>query len=261
MAIERLVPGTIEWESYYANHICRYAFVKEYLKDHKNVNLLDAACGVGYGSNFMSENPNWNITGVDKSVDALAIADKCFSKSNINFIEDDCQNFSKANLYQPYDIIVSFETLEHLPEPNLFLKNCFNSLRQGGKLIISTPNKLVTSPEGTIEWEFHEKEYLPKELFEILTNNGFIHIKIFGQHLTQIGKLKDQFRNELYKINSNPFIRFGKKIQKFFKRYKPSALLPEQEEDFEIIPYNDINALTAQSKKGPFVLIAVCEKS
>lgn len=261
MAIERLVPGTIEWESFYANHISRYSFAREHIDKDEFTNILDAACGVGYGSKFLSENPNFNVVGIDKSVEALKIAEKNFSNKNINFIEDDCETFSNSSLQKPFDIIVSFETLEHLKEPKLFLKNCFLNLKENGKLIISTPNKLVTSPDGKIEWKFHEKEYLPKELYELLVENGFSNIKIFGQQLTLIGKLKDQIRNELHKINSNPFLRIGKKIQILFNRYKLSALLPEYDEDFEIVLYENLDALTFQGKKGPFVLIAVCEKN
>ena len=52
MAIERIVPGTIEWEAFYANHICRYQFAKEQIEKTDAVHILDAACGTGYGSFF-----------------------------------------------------------------------------------------------------------------------------------------------------------------------------------------------------------------
>jgi hypothetical protein len=55
MAIERIVPGTKEWDAFYANHIFRYQFAANILKEDSIAKLLDAACGVGYGSAFLAK--------------------------------------------------------------------------------------------------------------------------------------------------------------------------------------------------------------
>lgn len=260
MAIERIVPGTLEWDAFYANHICRYHFAKEQIQNKNAVKILDAACGVGYGSFFLGTDEQLEITAVDRSKEALKIAKEKFTKANINFIEDDCHTLQNAAAFAPYDCVVSFETLEHLPSPELFIRSCYHNLAQGGALIISTPNQLVSSPDGNIKWEFHEKEYKPDELFKFLSVEGFSEINIFGQQMTFIGKLRDQFRAELNKINSNPFIRIGKKIQEVLRGRKFSAILPEQAEDFEIVAYKNPDEIITLGKKGPFVLIAVCKK-
>ncbi len=260
MAIERIVPGTNEWEAFYANHICRYAFAKEQIELSNATSILDAACGVGYGSSFLAINGQLSIIAIDRSLEALKIANQNFSKNNIKFIEDDCHTLEAASLYGAYDAIVSFETLEHLPQPDLFIKNCFINLKQHGKLIISTPNQLVSSPGGDLNWEFHEKEYTPHELIEILSGAGFTEIKIYGQQMTSIGQLRDKFRAELNRINSNPFMRLGRTIQKITKSYKFPAVLPEQAEDFEIKLYDTAEELMALGLKGPFVLITTCKK-
>jgi len=260
MAIERIVPGTVEWEAFYANHICRYQFAKDKISEFNSINVLDVACGVGYGSFFLGANKLLKITAVDRSNEALSIARENFIRENVQFIEDDCHTLQKASVSAPFDCIVSFETLEHLPQPELFIKCCYNNLKQGGKLMISTPNQLVSSPDGQLNWEFHEKEYTVEELIGILSSTGFRNISVWGQQMTMIGKMRDQFRAELNKVNSNPFMRMGRKIQQLFKGYKFSAVLPEQAEDFEIAAYNEPDEITRLGKSGPFVLIAICEK-
>ena len=260
MAIERIVPGTIEWEAFYANHICRYQFAKEQIDKINATKILDAACGVGYGSFFLGSDESLKITAIDRSAEALDIAIKKFTRNNINFLEDDCHTLINASGSALFDCIVSFETLEHLPHPDLFIKSCYSNLKKDGQLIISTPNQLVSSPDGKLDWEFHEKEYTPYELYEILLVAGFSDIKIFGQEMTAVGKMRDQFRAELNKINSNPFVRIGKKIQSILKGHQYTAVLPEQLEDFEIKSYNALEDISNLGTKGPFVLIAICKK-
>jgi SAM-dependent methyltransferase len=262
MSIERIVPGTIEWDAFYANHIARYNFAKEQLAAaiNKKISILDAACGVGYGSNFLASNINCTVTAVDRSIDALTVANKNFASSVIRFLEDDCHTLQAAANYGAYDAVVSFETLEHLPQPEKFIAACYQNLNTGGILIISTPNQSVSSPDGNLDWEFHEKEYQPQEMLELLSKAGFSNIKLYGQQMTAIGKLRSQFRAELNKVNSNPFMRLGRFIQKVFKGHQYNAVLPEQAEDFEIVFYNSPDAINALAQNGPFVLIAVCNK-
>jgi SAM-dependent methyltransferase len=260
MAIERIVPGTIEWDAFYANHIGRYQFAKERINDLNATDILDAACGVGYGSFLLGADDRLKITGVDNSKDALDVAGTHYKRKNIEFRKDDCHTLTNASDAGPFDCIVSFETLEHLPRPEVFIESCFENLSASGELIVSTPNQLVSSPEGKIDWEFHEKEYTPGEFVRILSAAGFSSVNLFGQQMTSIGKLRAQIRAELHKINSNPFLRMGRTAQRLIRGHRFSAVLPEQAEDFEIRPYSDPEELSRLGDSGPFVMIAVCTK-
>lgn len=259
MSIERIVPGTNEWDLFYANHICRYAFAKEQIEKCEATNILDAACGVGYGSFFLAADEKLTLTAIDRSEEALDIANKNFSHKNTRFIVDDCHTLMAASAYGKYDAVVSFETLEHLPHPEKFVKSCFLNLKQGGKLIISTPNQFVSSPGG-LNWYFHEKEYTPVELIKFLSDAGFSQINIYGQQMTAIGKLREQVRSELNRINSNPYMRLGRMIQRIIKDHKFPAVLPEQRDDFEMKLYRNPQEIMALGLGGPFVLIATCTK-
>ncbi len=260
MSFERLVPGTIEWDMYHANHQNRYNFALEQFKGHTIHKVLDAATGVGYGAHYLAENGNYTITAIDRNVEAILFAKKNFQHSLLDFVEDDCETFGKISPVFPFDAVVSFETLEHLSNPLDFLQNCFNSLRNDGILIISTPNKYINSRYEMNDWDFHEKEYTPAEFVSMLKEQGFGDIKIYGQELTSLGRFRAQVRAELNRINSNPFARFGKWIQQTIRKAKFGAVLPEQPEDFEIVAYPDTSDIEKKGSAGPFALIAVCKK-
>ena len=261
MAYERLVPGTKEWDLYYANHQSRYSFAVGELEKISGSNILDAATGVGYGAHYLAQHfPQKQLLAIDRNEEALQIAKAQFKSTNLLFLYDDCEKFDSVPQHAPFDAIISFETLEHLPNPEKFLQNCFNVLGENGLLVISTPNQWVSSPDGKNAWEFHEKEYKPEELIDLLSAQGFTNIHLYGQQLTAIGLLRQQMRGELNKLHSNPFTRIGKKLQTLVKGTRFKSILPEQPEDFEIVPYPDTNVIAQKGVKGPFVLIAVCSK-
>lgn len=256
MAIERIVPGTNEWDAFYENHINRYQFASSKIDSKLELKILDAACGVGYGSYFLSKVENSSIFSIDRSDYAIDIAKNNFKSENIHYLVDDCHTLAKSSLFGPFDYIVSFETLEHLPFPTEFLNKCYDNLSVGGKLIISTPNKQISLKENLIKWEFHEQEYTPKEFSTLLYDTGFTNIQLYGQYLTPIGKLRKDIRAEINTILSNPFIRFGQWIQKYFRGSNFKLPLLEQSEDFEIVKLD----ISENDNREPFVLLAVCEK-
>jgi SAM-dependent methyltransferase len=260
MAIERIVPGTKEWDAFYANHIMRYQFAVQELKKINAATILDAACGVGYGAAFIArEIPVKKVIAVDRSKEALDIANKNFKTNNLEFLTDDCHTLQTAAGHAPYDAVVSFETFEHLPKPADFLAACYSNLKIGGSIIISTPNKSVSSPQE-LNWEYHEKEYTATELFESLSAAGFKNISLYGQQFNMKGIIKNEVRGELNRLFSNPFVRAGMWIQSKLKGHSFGPVLKECIDDFEIAAYNNPSVCEEKGLAGPFVLIAVAQK-
>lgn len=261
MAIERITPGTKEWTLFYGNHISRYIFAKKILEENNCKKILDIACGVGYGANYLSEISGSEIIGVDRSVEALRTADTHFKAGNIQFIKDDCIVPLNLDEHNHFDGIASFETLEHLKEEetNLFLKNLYDKLKTGGTLIISTPNALVSSTSGVVNWDFHEKEYTPDEFYQMLVTAGFKDLQLFGQKFSEIGRLRDDIKKTMNAVTSNPFFRLGRFLQKIKGIKLNDSILHEKENDFSIMKYQK-KEIAEQKSSGPFVLIIVCNK-
>lgn len=129
MAIERIVPNTPAWDAYYSNHICRYNFAISQILFVQPTYILDAACGVGYGTKALSLINDTHVVGIDISNDALKIAKSIYNANNVDYISDDCQTMGALESFKPFDYIISFETLEHLKNPNVFLQSCFDHFK------------------------------------------------------------------------------------------------------------------------------------
>ncbi|WP_276485870.1 class I SAM-dependent methyltransferase [Paraflavitalea pollutisoli] len=263
MSIERIEPGTAGWSAYYANHINRYMFALQQIDRNTPARLLDAACGVGYGTQFLANHTQCHSTGVDINTHALDIANRQFRTPNTDFLLDDCTKLNNAASKGLYDYVVSFETFEHLSEPEAFLESTKKVMKPGGKVILSTPNINVSSPgssDGKVAWEFHEKEYTPAEFYGMIDAAGFKNIQFYGQQYTTRGKLKSELMGDLHQLWSNPFMRAGRWIQQVFRGRKFEPLMKESIEDFEIVPYGSPADCDALKTNGPFVQIIVAEK-
>ncbi|MDZ7764971.1 MAG: class I SAM-dependent methyltransferase [Melioribacteraceae bacterium] len=120
------------------DHVGRYKFASNYIKP--NTVILDIACGVGYGSNLIaSKVSDARVVGVDIDKDAIAYAEKHYAHENVEFIIDDAH---KPNLPEnDFDYVISFETLEHLPNPDSFIASINRVIKKDGLFIFSSPNQ------------------------------------------------------------------------------------------------------------------------
>ncbi len=175
---ERFVPSNVS-DLLELEHRKRYEFACRY---SRGKSVLDIACGSGYGSRMLLEAGAEQVTGVDISSEAIEYAVKNYGNQNLHFITSDAECYNSGK----YDLIVSFETLEHLDRRQMFLSNLNTMLRNNGMLIISTPNKKITSPMKSphkIRNKYHKYEYTQKEIIVALHEVGFRKILKFGQHL------------------------------------------------------------------------------
>jgi SAM-dependent methyltransferase len=101
---------------------------------HRIQTILDAGCGKGYYLAMMSEIlPRSKITGYD----ILESKEwKQYAKPDINFIVKDLRLMSDENAY---DLVISIDSLEHIPNNKLVLKNFYRALHPGGYLYFHIP--------------------------------------------------------------------------------------------------------------------------
>jgi SAM-dependent methyltransferase len=117
-----------------------YRLVSEYLVPLKGKRVLEVACGRGGFANRMAAMGAVTF-GTDFSATALQIArGKSVQNGGVRLelIQADAQNLPYAD--ESFDVVVSCETIEHLPHPCAALKEMARICRAGGLLYLTTPN-------------------------------------------------------------------------------------------------------------------------
>jgi len=174
---EFIVPGRTAYDTV-QEHLARYAFAGTYVNGNR---VLDIACGTGYGSALLRSYGAASIAGVDISLNGLEFAHAHYQALGINFAQADAlmTPFPAAS----FDIVVSFETIEHLEQPHAFLREIHRLLRPGGVLICSSPNKRVYSL-GLVRPinPYHVREFTVREFSQLLSMVFHRQPQIFAQH-------------------------------------------------------------------------------
>ncbi|HBO78999.1 MULTISPECIES: methyltransferase domain-containing protein [Cupriavidus] len=120
-------------------HVVRYNWASKFIRPNDVV--IDAACGLGYGTYAMRHlSAASRFYGIDGSGWAVDYATASFASDNTEFIAgflpDALGRFEDASV----DVVVSFETLEHVAAPTALLDEFRRVLRPGGRIIVSVPN-------------------------------------------------------------------------------------------------------------------------
>jgi SAM-dependent methyltransferase len=167
---ERMVPerasGRTFWE-----HIGRYRFARDFVRGKR---VLDVACGEGYGAAALAKAGAASVVGVDLSVAACEHARR---KYGLDARPGDALDLPLPD--RSIDLVVSFETIEHVADPAAFLAECARVLTPDGTLIVSTPNRPVYSAEGAHN-PFHRVECDEREFGELLRPR-FESVRLFTQ--------------------------------------------------------------------------------
>ncbi len=168
---ERVIPGLTDL-SLYIPHIKRYLFARTFCEGKR---VLDAGCGTGYGSKLLSLVAD-SVHGVDIAEDALAFCQKTYSSENITWERGDVRTL---DLEPRYDVVTSFEVIEHLRREEIpsYLAGIQTVLGDGGVALISTPNRLVAQ-----QWDNpHHHTEMTREEFERTLSEYFNVEAILGQ--------------------------------------------------------------------------------
>ena len=172
---ERFTPEC-EREIWY-EHIHRYAFAARLCQGAR---VLDAACGEGYGSALLAREAK-AVTGLDIDEPVIEHAARRYaSQENLEFISADCTQLPFPD--DSFDVVVSFETIEHLSAQETLLAGFARVLKPDGFLMLSCPDKAEYSDQRDFQNEYHVRELYREEL-EQLISNEFAACSILGQKL------------------------------------------------------------------------------
>jgi len=155
--------------------------IKTYMKRNRTINakslfknkqILEIGCGLGYYPETLEPKFVLNYTGLDLNKTAIKTIRKKGYKGligDISALPEDAQ----------YDIVIMFDLLEHILEPNIFLSLLKKRMRPKGKIILTTPstNSVLARIAGK-KWVSyivpqHVILYNPKALDYLFLKNGF----------------------------------------------------------------------------------------
>jgi len=157
-------------------HIERYRMAKRYGDRFRIRRILDAGCGMGYGAHILG------AIGVDLDVDALRIAKSRYSY--MDFVRADVHSLPFRK--ECFDMIVSFEVIEHVIDVQCYTEEIYRCLKMHGLLFISTPNLIFQIiikffNKYPKSWGGHRQAFTPISLKKELQNAGFRVLDITGQ--------------------------------------------------------------------------------
>lgn len=174
--------------------------------------VVEVACGTGQGLGYLS-NISKSIQAGDYSKDIIAIAEKYY-KNRIPIQQFDAQNMPYSD--HSKDIIILFEAIYYIPDPEKFIRECVRVLRPNGQVLIATANKdLFDFNPSPNSYQY----FGVVELHELLQKFNF-KVEFFGDTPTETVSLRQKIVRPIKKLavdlNLMPKSMAGKKLLKRF---------------------------------------------
>jgi SAM-dependent methyltransferase len=232
MTAERLLLEKEQNQEHIRQHLERYKFAANFARGKR---VLDIACGTGYGSNLLKVAGASIVTGVDISSESIAYAKNNYQSDGINFIVGDATDLSN---HRDFDVIVSFETIEHLDNPDKFLAEISLSLSSGGIFIVSTPMREKGTVTDRPTNPFHHQEWSKNE-FKTLLRRYFSIVDLQGQ----------------YNFHKNSWLPYSRTIKRAFCR----LFYPEIFKPINSYFVRKEAPICARFKFSPAYIIALCK--
>jgi SAM-dependent methyltransferase len=168
---ERFVPETMRGSLLDAEHRARYWWAAKLVRDAR---VLDAGCGLAYGSTILAEAGASEVIGVDNAEPVVEAA-QARVPEKVRLEQGDVARLRFRD--DSFDVVVCFEVIEHVDDTDAVLDEFRRVLRPGGLLAISSPNRDAYPPGNP----HHVHEFQPPELRQALEER-FAHVRIVHQH-------------------------------------------------------------------------------
>jgi SAM-dependent methyltransferase len=144
----------------------RYSYEVAAQSLEPGVRVLDVGFGEGYGASILDA----DYTGVELDVDLVEHARRRYGG---NFQTYDGRRLPDG----PFDLVVSFQVIEHVPEPDPWLAEI---ARVGRRAMFATPNRIHRLRDGQRPWNrYHVREYTADELRRQLADH-FSDVTVYG---------------------------------------------------------------------------------
>ncbi|KHF45770.1 class I SAM-dependent methyltransferase [Saccharomonospora viridis] len=163
---ERTVPGVPEENYWFRRHEAAYHALVPFCRDAV---VLEAGCGEGYGAALLAEHAA-RVVAIDYDEPTTRHVAKRYPgvgvvRGNLAFLPVRTGSI---------DVVANLQVIEHLWDQEGFLAECHRVLRPGGRLFVTTPNRLTFTPDSDTPLNpYHTRELSPSELDQLLREAGF----------------------------------------------------------------------------------------
>lgn len=129
-----------EWETYHSLDwdLSRRFEVKTLFKHVQPRLILDVGCGCGFHDQEMAQYDFVeHVNGIDYSASSVGKANEAYPHAKVRrWVQD----FLHHPVTERYDLVVSFQVIEHLEDCAAYFRFVNNSVKAGGHVAVFTPN-------------------------------------------------------------------------------------------------------------------------
>lgn len=179
---EKFYNSLQKYNWYYLDEKDEFSYAKKYIKNSDLV--LEVGSGKGAFAKYLSAK---NYIGLDFSKNAKKLA----AENGVLVENEMIQEYSKKHKSE-FDVVISFQVLEHVTDPKSFIEANIEALKSGGKLIIAVPSedsflKYVTN--GILNMPPHHVTRWSDETFHFIANKYNLTIEnIYHESLQDVHK-------------------------------------------------------------------------
>lgn len=205
---ERLHPFFVT--NNYVNHLRVYQYVSQFTTGKQ---VLDVGCGVGYGTALLARTAS-RAVGIDISQKAINEAFRLYPAGEFLRMDAEAMTFPERS----FDVVVSTENFEHLPNQAKHVRELARVLRDDGLCFVATPNPELFIGQNN---PFHTKENSYSELCHLL-RQGFREVEIVEPTRIPVNAAgraarEDRFdRGEHGKLATAELEIFGRRVDQTF---------------------------------------------
>ncbi len=171
---ERTLPDIAEENYWFQRHLFAY---RALLPLVEGVRVLDLGCGEGYGADLLADRAS-EVVALDLAPEAVYHARLKYHRPNLRFDYGDVYALPYPD--GGFDAVVSLQVLEHLHEPDRYMREIVRVLHPQGRAFLTTPNRLIISPgQDYPVCPFHIFEFDAGEFLEY-ANRFFGEVDVQG---------------------------------------------------------------------------------
>ena len=133
---EKMYKRLQQFSWYYLDEKEEYNIAKLFLSNFfkLNISVLEVGSGKGVFKSYLKENDKY--VGLEFSQEAIRLAEK----NKVELYQETIENYA-PKCPDSYDVVCSFQVLEHVTNPRTFIESCITALKPGGILIIAVPSE------------------------------------------------------------------------------------------------------------------------